>query len=454
MKIRQKIILYFSTIIIALVGLFFIFIYSLFADYRKEEFQERLKDKTSNTIKFLSEVQQIDHDILRALDRFSINNLYEEKSLLFDEKKNLIYSSIDDTKIEYPVEILNSLSATDTLIETREGDFDLVAVRLNFKGKIYYSLVKAYDTFGYTKLNYLKYVLLITFVIISMIIFLITFYLSRQISQPLNKMAAEIRQIHIEKNQTSITVPDTKDEIHFLAVQFNEQLSRLNDAFKFQKNIIHHFSHELKTPISILVSNFEKIEKEQDPEKIKMMMIAQKEGTKNLGEIINSLLQISKAESGNRTNWEQVRVDEILYDVVAETHEIDAAFQFDVQFVKPVENEDNLIVFADKRLLETAFRNLVLNCMHYSSDKNALITIKPMPKEIEIRFLNHGRTIGEDEKKFIFSHFFRGQNSSMKQGFGLGLVLISKIISIHDGTVTYSAADTNTNEFLVSIPLK
>ncbi|MGC3946712.1 MAG: hypothetical protein QM762_19700 [Chryseolinea sp.] len=61
--------------------------------------------------------------------------------------------------------------------------------------------------------------------------------------------------------------------------------------------------------------------------------------------------------------------------------------------------------------------------------------------------------ITENEQAFLFRHFFRGANSRGKRGFGLGLVFISKILSLHKGTVTYAAQDGDLNTFSVLLPL-
>src|SRR5690606_31020531 len=99
MSIRRKILLYFSATIISLLGITLFFIYTLFYEFREEEFQQKQKQKITSTIKFLTEIKQADESIIQALDRISINEFYDEKLLIFDASKNLIYSSIDDLQI-------------------------------------------------------------------------------------------------------------------------------------------------------------------------------------------------------------------------------------------------------------------------------------------------------------------------------------------------------------------
>jgi methyl-accepting chemotaxis protein len=182
--------------------------------------------------------------------------MYQEKVLLFDATKNLIYAGIDDTKIYFSADILKKLSPKNPWIETVEDQFDVVGVYFRFQNKDYYGITKAYDHFGFSKLDYLKNVLIFTFIILSLVIILISVYVSREISFPLKRMAVEISSIQTDTNAT-VTVPNSKDEINFLARTFNDMMIRLNSAFAFQKHAVHHISHELKTPIAVLVSNFE-----------------------------------------------------------------------------------------------------------------------------------------------------------------------------------------------------
>jgi K+-sensing histidine kinase KdpD len=229
-------------------------------------------------------------------------------------------------------------------------------------------------------------------------------------------------------------------------------MEKISEAFSFQKHAIHHISHELKTPISVLVSNFEKIEKETDIEKIQTLIKIQKEDTKNLSEIINSLLEIAKAESGNANKQERIRIDELIFDIADELKVVYPNFQFSVDYAQ-IEDENHLMLFANVRLLKAALTNLMLNCIQYSDDEKARITIGNKTERIEITFENKGAVISKNETQFLFQHFFRGENSKGKRGFGLGLVFVKKILALHNGSISYSKLNEHSNIFTISIPL-
>jgi signal transduction histidine kinase len=452
MKIRRKITLYFSSTAILLVGLSFLFIYTLFANFRQEEFDQRLREKTITTLKFLIEIQEIDHDLLQTMDKYTINSLYNEKVLLFDEHKKPIYTSIDDTQITYPDSILRLLSQTNPIIETIENKFQVVAMYFQIDGKSYYGITKAYDTFGISKLNYLKTILFSAFLIITGAVLLITYFISKQLSQPINRMAAEITRINIDSANSFISVPTSKDEINLLALRFNELMKRLNDSFSFQKHAVHHISHELKTPIAILVSNFERLEKESDISLLKAQLINQKEDTKTLSDIINALLEISKTESGNLLSLELIRIDDLIFDILDEIKKLHPNYDYTVDIRGELNDESSLMIRANSRLLTSALMNLATNAIYYGDTNTSNIAIIPTKTTIRIEFQNHGKTISHIEQQYLFQHFFRGENSKGKRGFGLGLVLVSRILQLHHGQVRYFTPEAGVNLFTIELP--
>ncbi|HTF18790.1 MAG TPA: ATP-binding protein, partial [Chryseolinea sp.] len=101
----------------------------------------------------------------------------------------------------------------------------------------------------------------------------------------------------------------------------------------------------------------------------------------------------------------------------------------------------------------SALTNLMQNCIHYSQDAKAGITITTTDDSLQLDFTNRGKVIADNEQAYLFRHFFRGANSQGKRGFGLGLVFISKILSLHNGTVAYTASNSDLNTFSVVLPL-
>ncbi|MBA6152931.1 HAMP domain-containing sensor histidine kinase [Gelidibacter maritimus] len=456
MSIKRKILLYFSATIISLLGMTLFFIYTLFYEYREEEFQQKQKQKITSTIKFLTEIRQADESIIQAMDRISINEFYDEKLLIFDHSKTLIYSSIDDLEIaEKEVDsILKVLTIVNPWLETKADLYDVVGVYVKYNNNTYYGINKAYDESGYSKLDFLRYVLLITFFGISLVVVLIAYYLARIIAEPIVDITEKITNYNFDTLYIPIEVKRSENEIVVLAEQFNKLMKRMKEAVSFQKHAINHISHELKTPIAVLVSNFERMDNETDLAVLKAQINRQKEDTKNLSEIINLLLELSKTDAGHSIPKTSIRVDELIFDTIDELSQLYTEFEFSVDYIGPTDNEGLLTIQGSARLLKSAFMNLMLNSIHYSSNKEGNINIITNEKELQIDFINEGPVISMEEQKFLFQHFFRGENSKGKSGFGLGLVFIYKIISQHQGHISYHTDNKNLNVFTLIFPLQ
>lgn len=454
MNIRKKIILYFSSVTIVLLAAALFFIYTLFARFRQEEFQQRQVAKIRTTLKFLTEIQNIDQNLIEAMDRITIHDIYDEKLLIFDKSRKLVYSSIDDTPVTFSAELLDALSAEQPLIETNDGLYDVTGIYLENDDKGYYGISKAYDISGYSKLNYLGYVLTFTLIGICLSIVLIAYYLSGKITKSIVDVTRQINDFALEGAANKLVIAGTNDEVAILAQRFNELMQRMNEAFSFQKHAVHHISHELKTPIAVLVSDLERMERETDPTALREMIHVQKENTKSLGEIINSLLEIAKTESGNAVTTTQVRVDEMIFDLIDAFRALHPGFQFAMTYDESVVSDDSLSIRVNDRLFKSALTNLMQNCIQYSRDGKAEIRITTEAGNLRVDFTNRGKVITQNEQAFLFQHFFRGANSNGKRGFGLGLVFISKILSLHNGTVSYGSSGNDLNTFSINLPLR
>lgn len=437
-----------------LTSITFLFIYLFFSAFREEEFQQRQKDKITSTLKFLAEIKEIDNELIEALDRMTIHELFDEKLLLFNSDRTLIYASIDDTPVMVSKEMLYELGENNKWIETKDGLYDVIGTYVEKNGKTYYGISKAYDTFGYTKLNFLRNVLLFTFFIINALVLLIGIRLAKKIAKPITDLANSLNTYRIGESSIPILPETTTYEINKLNTRFLELVKRSHDAFDFQKHSIQHISHQLKTPIAVLISELERIRNHHQDEWSQKELDKQILDAKALADIINVLLEISKIESGQPMKTSKVRVDEVIFDCIAELNSICPDFMFDVNYLPEAPDHNMLCVNANEMLMKQIFNNLLSNCIAYSEDQKASISICcKQDAKLQITITNTGKPLLKSEEKYVFNHFFRGENSQGKPGFGLGLVLTQKVIHLYHGQIVYSNPQGNENVFIISLPL-
>ena len=106
-SLRVRFAIGFSILFTVFLAIALLIVYFSSADFRKEEFYKRLKDRSLTTFKLLIEVEQIDLDLLKVIDRNTLNTLYNEKIIIFEGEK-VIYASIDDKKIDSLFDVTHS----------------------------------------------------------------------------------------------------------------------------------------------------------------------------------------------------------------------------------------------------------------------------------------------------------------------------------------------------------
>lgn len=448
MKVRNKILIYFATTIILVSGLSLALIYGLFTAYREEAFQKTQFRKVRYTLGLLREHKEQSEQLSKLLDDQDIQDFYDEKLLIFDQDKILVFSSIDSLPIANVNALLTQLSPARTWIETKDEEYDVIAVYVEQAGQGYYAISKAYDQAGYAKNKFLAQVLWSIFLLFSILVLILARYLSNIIARPITALAKDLNTFDLsEKDFHLLELDSSTYELQELKNKFNELLLRSHEYLKFQQNTVHHISHELKTPIAILVSELEKIRNENGPGPHTSSIDALIRRAASLGDIISALLQISKLESGQELGLERFRIDEVLFDIIGELSTIGPAFSFEVSYIPEFIPEELLTVSGNRMLIKQALMNLLLNAMNYASEPQAKIAIRDNAGGLMITISNKGALISAEDQQYIFQYFFRGSNSQHTAGFGLGLVLTQRILAAHGADINYGTSGDDTNIF-------
>ena len=436
------------------MGIMFGIVYWIFSEYREEDFQQRQKEKIITTLHFINEIEKDERELTEAVDRLAINSILNEKLLIFDSEKKLIYSSLDDVPIEYSDLLLQKLSEQNVWIEQKDGLYDVVAIHFKVNQKSYYGISKAFDELGYTKLSFLRRLLLIAFIVFTINVILISIYIARRISKPISELTSTLAKYKIGETPPQIQPRTNTVEIDFLNDKFNELLNRINNAYTFQKHSIQHISHQLKTPIAVLISELERMRQKSNESVIQQDIDKQISRARSLAEVMNTLLEISKIESGQGVETHTLRIDEVIFDCISELNTLKLDFIFEVNYLPAEPSIETLSVKANEKLIRQVFLNLLNNGIAYNSGNKVKIEIDVSnAAALQIFIINKGRVISREEENFLFTHFFRGENSRDKPGFGLGLTLTRAIVELHKGHISYSNPSEDVNVFTVQFPI-
>ncbi len=453
LNLRNKLALIYTVAFNLILGVTLFFIYSISEQNRSDVFFRRLSDRALSTFKISVQVEQIDNTLLRIFDQNTINRLSDEKVMIFDSSGNLFYSSIDDTRIDEAASMLKELHGDADRLEVTEAKYQIVGTRLLDKGRTFYGFAKAYDKYGRSKIRFLAFLLVGTFITVAIIISLLSFYLSTIITKPISQLTHQVEKLSPDDLLDRVHFRFPNDEVGFLAHKFNELLDKIGNALKFQKHYIHHLSHELKTPLAIMMANAERTLAEKDNDKLKKSMEFQKNAIMELSHIINAMLDIAKTENKLAVpDVSLIRIDELLFECMDEIIFLNDDLRFD--FVIDTDLDEHMLTIAgNSRMVKLAIINLVKNAVNFSREEMPAVEISALGNDVQIKISNDGETIDEEDQAKLFKHLFRGKNSKSVNGFGLGLVLAHRVILLHKGDLTYSIDARGRNCFTLKLPV-
>ncbi len=450
---KTRMALLFSGLVAIILLVTCVITYASYATFRKENFQERLKQQALTTARLLIDVREIDIDILKLIDQNTINKMYDEKVLVFDAHNKLIYSSIDDHKVAYSVDLLERVRREQE-IEYTDNLNEVIGLYYNERGQNNVVLASAYDLNGLRKLNTLLYILLIASGVGLGLAGIVSYYYIQQTFRPVELLNEKITRINATNLQEKLPVEKGDDEIIQLAKNFNFMLDRLSFAFETQKNFVQHASHELRTPLATLVSQLEAARQQTlSLTEHETLLASLQEDLDKLTNITNALLTLSRYDKIQLdTDAPLLRIDELVFQAadVVRRHLPEAVVRVDFQ---QIPEEEHWLSFRGHELtLKTALVNLIENACKYSAESLARVTLDARPQGIVIRFENTGPHLLPEEIQTLFQPFFRGKNSAGKRGFGLGLSIVRRIVELHGGQIKYQTSDSQENTFLLILP--
>jgi signal transduction histidine kinase len=434
MKIRNKLTYRFALLVASILLIFSVAIYFFSASYREQEFDKRLTEKGLTTAYLLIKVKQVDIKLLRIIDRHNLSALQNEKITIYDSLYNKMYSSDDDPEIPVNIDLFREIKDNEQIF-FNNGENEVIGILYVDKGDKFFIIVSAYDRFGHLKIRNLKLILIIGFIFSMGAVFLAGWIFSGEALKPISQIINEVKQISINKLHLRIREGNGQDELAQLAIQFNQMLSRLEQAFEMQKSFVSNASHELRTPLSTVRAQLEvSLIDDRKNAEYKDVLYSVLEDINNLIKLSNGLLDLAQVGSDiSGTGLKKIRLDELLFQCVSELSKKYTNQQINLNVKDELEDERMYIVLGNEQLLKTAFINVLDNACKFSNNKPVAVNIEFLTNEMQISIIDSGVGIRPAEVSHIFDPFYRGSNVRNIEGHGIGLSLTQKIINLHNG---------------------
>ncbi|KQS94235.1 ATP-binding protein [Chryseobacterium sp. Leaf394] len=450
MSLKRKIALTLCISFSILLGIVMVIIYILFNDFRREEFKERFVQRLEFTSHFILKSKDFEEEAPVFFNENSDNVLLNEKILIFNSDKELVYSTIKDQKVTWDAKLLNDLDKKKAVF-TEKTFPEIYAAKRNINGENYYIITSAYDTNGKSKLAYLKYLLITAYIASTLLIGFFSYYFMGKFLHPLEQLNQEVSEITAHKLTTQIPVNNSKDEISILAQSFNTMIVRLNDVFQSQKDFTASASHEIRTPITRIAFQIENLIKLEEHSPTTLLGLQQMlRDVYLLSDLTNSLLLLTKFDKENiQTIYEEVRVDEVIFESFDRLQKSFPKLKMDFNISEQSTEDALLTISGVQSLLVIVFVNLLKNAAIYSDNEEVDILLNEDVNNITVDVISCGDTIPEKEQPRLFDAFTRGNNSQNISGSGLGLRIVKRILEYHGAAILYSSPAENLNKFTV-----
>lgn len=449
MKIRNRLTLSFSLLVIGIFLVFSCTVYFFTSKYRKSEFNNRLKQRIEITEKIFLEKANSPDDYIKIREQF-LNKLPEET----EEVVQLLPGFRDSLKIQYPEQFISDLLATrEAFFEDGEKQGGGKIFHVN--GHDFLVLLTAVDYVGIRMTDHLITVIVIVMATCIIAIILLGHYISGTLINPILSKIRQANAISANNLHERLAVVNPTDEMGELAIAFNSLLDRVEHAFYTQKLFIDNASHEIRNPLTAIMGQAEfALERVRSSDEYIESLKSVSHEAERLNALVNDLLQLAGITHKDVTFHKELIS---VYDLLSGAKDkLDAQYPNNKVGFESLEKElaSELHIEGNRHLLTTAFFNLMDNATKYSSFKPVKVLLEVKPEGyIEISIHDDGIGIPENDLKNITQPFHRASNARQIMGTGIGIPLTLKIIELHGGKLQVTSRLRAGTVARVSLPI-
>ncbi len=238
------------------------------------------------------------------------------------------------------------------------------------------------------------------------------------------------------------------EELRVMAQNFNTMAQELSSTELLRNDFIENVSHEFKTPINAiegyatLLQN-ENIDKSTQTLYIKKII----QSTNRLSTLSNNILLLSKLENQEiNLNRELYSLDEQIREVLLSLEAQWSAKNIDLQL-----ELNEIWIFANKSLMFHVWQNLIANAIKFSFPNGCIKIQISLSQTINILIQDNGCGIEQESMERLFEKFYQGDNSRSKEGSGLGLSLVKRIIDLHGGHIEVQSVKGHGSAFMLHL---
>jgi signal transduction histidine kinase len=423
------------------------------ANYRKDTFYDRLRNKARLTASILFETNALKAVNLQKLEQRNRMKLNNEKIIILGVLDDTVYTTDVHKRLPLRYDVIQNVRQGKE-IGYRQGNDEILVSLYRVRHDQYVVIAAASDTEGYLHLERLRNTLIIVCLVAIIIFAVAGWFYSERALKPISDVISRVNEITVRSLNLRVQEGNGKDEIGRLAKTFNRMLERLETSFSMQKDFISNASHELRTPLTSINGQLDVLlMKDRTAEEYKTAITSVFEDTKAMIDLANGLLLIARTSAESPVNFKKdIRIDEILWQAREDILRFNKDRHITISIDESIEDMEQLIVSGDEFLLKTAVVNIIDNACKYSPDHSANVVLKRENDLVSILVEDHGIGISEEDQKKIFEPFYRGTNAKTYTGTGIGLSLVNRVVKMHNGHIDITSKKGKGTTVSLSFP--
>lgn len=276
-------------------------------------------------------------------------------------------------------------------------------------------------------------------------------WLANMIMRPISNMIKTMEEIEMSGVPKTITIQNkTKDELHTMARTFNRMIHRLQENMEKQKQFVSDASHELKTPLTIIMNYADFLRRHglENQEMANEAINAINSEATRIQKMAQTLLDLATLENESFLEMNELNLVSLCQSVL---NQIKPVYKREISLHY---EEDPFITRADELKIKQVIIILLDNAMKYSKDRIDVFIEKDKQHAI-IRVKDYGIGIPQEEINNIFERFYRVDKARSREteGSGLGLNIAKSIMTLHKGEIKITSKEGVGTELVLFLPL-
>lgn len=274
-------------------------------------------------------------------------------------------------------------------------------------------------------------------------------FISRAI-RPVEQISSTAVKIAAGDLSQRINVAETESELGKLASVLNSTFARLESAFSQQKQFASDAAHELRTPVTVILTQTQTaLNRERDSASYKQTIEACQRAAQRMKKLISALLELTRLDAGQeKMKRAPFDLSKTIGDCIELIHPLAQERHVEIaSTLTPVE------IAGDAERLAQVVTNLLTNAIQYNHDGGEVrVKLEAQNDFAVLSVSDTGSGIAPEDLSRVFDRFYRADKSRTGANAGLGLAISKAIIDAHGGTIEAASGENGGATFTVRLP--